>query len=162
MAIDSTSGTRPGVGQFLVGLGSCGTLAGFLQRGGFPLPHYLGDWLLITLFLGTAVLGMGLMWRDDHPRTAWRPSTPGRRFGTLVLYTRAGCHLCDDAHRLLGLYADYLPELIAVDIDADAAVREKFNVCVPVVEIDGKVRFRGQVSEPLLQRLIEGTPPLDL
>jgi predicted thioredoxin/glutaredoxin len=42
----------------------------------------------------------------------------------------------------------------AVDIDAEPELREKFNTCVPVVEIDGKVRFRGKVDPILLRRLI--------
>ncbi len=70
---------------------------------------------------------------------------------TLVLYTRAGCHLCDEAEAVLaahGLQAQL------VDIDGDAALRERFNECVPVVEIDGKVRFRGRVDPVLLQRLL--------
>jgi len=42
----------------------------------------------------------------------------------------------------------------AVDIDAEPELREKFNTCVPVVEIDGKVRFRGKVDPILLRRLM--------
>jgi glutaredoxin len=71
----------------------------------------------------------------------------------VVLYTRRGCHLCDEAHALLqrrGL----LPRL--VDIDAHPALRERYNECVPVVEIDGKERFRGRVNEVLLERLMAG------
>lgn len=41
-----------------------------------------------------------------------------------------------------------------IDIDADESLRDKFNTCVPVVEIDGKVRFRGQVDPILLRRLL--------
>ena len=40
-----------------------------------------------------------------------------------------------------------------------AAPRGQFIGNFPVVEFDGKVRFRGRVSEALLQRLLEGTPP---
>ncbi len=69
----------------------------------------------------------------------------------LVLYTRQGCHLCEDAQRLLLSYGA-TPELI--DIDADPALKEQFNDCVPVVEIDGKIRFRGKVEPLLLRRLL--------
>jgi len=41
-----------------------------------------------------------------------------------------------------------------VDIDADAELRQRYNECVPVVEIDGKERFRGRVNEVLLRRLV--------
>lgn len=60
--------------------------------------------------------------------------------------------MCDDAAALL---AQFGLEPRSVDIDADPALREQFTNCVPVVEIDGKVRFRGRVNEVLLRRLIE-------
>ena len=69
----------------------------------------------------------------------------------VVLYTRRGCHLCDDAHRLLTAHG-LAPRLI--DVDADTELRARFNECVPVVEIDGKIRFRGRVDEVLLRRLL--------
>ncbi len=46
-----------------------------------------------------------------------------------------------------------IPE--SIDIDADPALVAKFNECVPVVEIDGKIRFRGRVNEVLLERLLD-------
>jgi glutaredoxin len=69
----------------------------------------------------------------------------------VILYTRAGCHLCDDARAVL---VDHGIVPITVDIDADPALRARFNECVPVVEIDGRVRFRGRVDPVLLRRLI--------
>ncbi len=69
----------------------------------------------------------------------------------VVLYTRAGCHLCDDALALLEAHG-LSPQW--VDVDADEALRQRFNECVPVVEIDGKIRFRGRVDPVLLRRLI--------
>jgi hypothetical protein len=46
-----------------------------------------------------------------------------------------------------------------VDIDADPAWRERYHECVPVVEIDGKERFRGRINEVLLQRLLAAEGP---
>lgn len=69
----------------------------------------------------------------------------------IVVYTREGCHLCDDAIALLRLHGQ---EPTLVDIDANPELRERYNLCVPVVEIDGKERFRGRVNEMLLTRLI--------
>ena len=71
----------------------------------------------------------------------------------VIFYTRAGCHLCDVALDLLRRYSQ---SPVLVDIDADEQLRAKFNTCVPVVEIDGKVRFRGRVNELLLKRLLDG------
>jgi glutaredoxin len=83
----------------------------------------------------------------------------GVRFEQIVLYTRPGCHLCDLARETLQKHGDSLPPPIEVDIDTDPSLRARFSTCVPVVEIDGKIRFRGRINEVLLRRLIEATPP---
>jgi glutaredoxin len=72
----------------------------------------------------------------------------------VTIYTRHGCHLCEEAQALLCRHG-LAPVL--VDIDADPALRERYTECVPVVEIDGKERFRGRVNEVLLKRLLAGT-----
>jgi glutaredoxin len=72
----------------------------------------------------------------------------------VTLYTREGCHLCDEAHEVL---LNHGLEPVMVDVDADPELREKWNTCVPVVEIDGKVRFRGRVDAVLLRRLMSSS-----
>lgn len=99
--------------------------------------------------------------REMAGSAGWRPSEPGQRFHSFRFYTRAGCHLCDEAAELLNEYSPWLPDREDIDIDADPRLREEFNTCVPAVELDGKVRFRGRVNESLLRRLIEGTPVLE-
>jgi hypothetical protein len=42
-----------------------------------------------------------------------------------------------------------------VDIDQDPELVERFTTCVPVVEIDGRIRFRGRVNAVLLHRLLQ-------
>ena len=69
----------------------------------------------------------------------------------VVLYTRENCCLCDDAKKILESYG-LAPRL--VDIDKHPDKLAKYNECVPVVEINGKVRFRGNVNEVLLRRII--------
>jgi len=71
----------------------------------------------------------------------------------VTIYTRRGCHLCEQAEALLVRHG-LRPAL--VDIDADPALRERYHECVPVVEIDGKERFRGRVNEVLLRRILAG------
>jgi glutaredoxin len=70
----------------------------------------------------------------------------------VILYTRTGCHLCDVA---LATLREHGVEPTLQDIDADDKLRDQFNVCVPVVEIDGKIRFRGKVDPILLKRLLK-------
>lgn len=69
----------------------------------------------------------------------------------VTLYTREGCHLCDEANALLCAHG-LSPR--KVDIDENEQLRNKFDTCVPVVEIDGKIRFRGKVDPILLKRLL--------
>lgn len=69
----------------------------------------------------------------------------------VVLYSRPGCNLCEVAARVL---ADHGLQFEVVDIDSDARLRAQFDQCVPVVEIDGKIRFRGRIEPALLRRLL--------
>ena len=70
----------------------------------------------------------------------------------VLLFTRTGCHLCDDAEAIL-IRHGLSPQTI--DVDQSPDLREKYDTCVPVVVIDGKERFRGQVNEILLKRLLK-------
>jgi len=81
----------------------------------------------------------------------WLRGTHPMTLPNVVLYTRRGCHLCEEAQQVLqkhGLRARL------VDIDSQPELREQFDTCVPVVEIDGRVRFRGRIDEVLLRRLL--------
>jgi glutaredoxin len=69
----------------------------------------------------------------------------------VVLYTRSGCHLCDQARSVL---ENHQLTPLCVDIDADPKLVERFDSCVPVVEIDGRIRFRGGIHPVLLRRLL--------
>jgi glutaredoxin len=73
----------------------------------------------------------------------------------VILYTRSGCHLCDEARDVLTRHG---LELELVDIDANEILRQQFDTCVPVVEIDGKIRFRGRVDSVLLRRIVSRVP----
>ena len=69
----------------------------------------------------------------------------------VILYTRKDCCLCDDAKQVLEMYG-LDPELIDIDQHTDKLA--EYNECLPVVEIDGKVCFRGKVNEVLLRRIL--------
>jgi glutaredoxin len=60
---------------------------------------------------------------------------------TVVLYTRPGCHLCDEARELiLSLRASFGGfELREVDIDGDDELHRRFLERIPVVEVDGDI-----------------------
>jgi glutaredoxin len=73
----------------------------------------------------------------------------------VLLYTRRGCHLCEEAwQRLEEARCRYGFALRAEDVDADVKLAERFGEQVPVVVVNGKVRFWGSVNPVLLDRLL--------
>lgn len=78
----------------------------------------------------------------------------------VVFYTRAGCHLCDDAWAEIERWRRRHGFRVAVrDIDTDPVLVERFGKCVPVIEVNGKVRLRGRFNAVLFRRLLDA--PLD-
>lgn len=76
----------------------------------------------------------------------------------VLLYTRSGCHLCDEALAILEKHnRDGQLAIRLVDIDQDDELRVRFDTTVPVVEINGTIRFRGRINEVLLRRLLRST-----
>jgi len=73
----------------------------------------------------------------------------------VVLYTRQGCHLCEDAWGLLQAeQRRHRFTLSTVDIDNDPELVKLHGECVPVVAVNGRVRFRGRINEVLWRRLL--------
>ncbi len=131
------------------------------------LPHgLLRIWNRMPGFWWTATFalfggGFAALWSSGHASTEWRPRNGGRRFETAVLYTKHDCPLCDDARFLLQMYRRWLPPIREIDIEIHPDFHDAFCKCVPVLELDDEIRFRGRISETLLQRLLEGTPPAE-
>jgi len=76
---------------------------------------------------------------------------------TVVLFTRASCHLCDDALAALErVRARRAFELRIVDLDdgAEPAKRAAYDWEVPVVELDGRKIMKYRVDEARLERLL--------
>lgn len=57
-----------------------------------------------------------------------------------MFYTRAGCHLCDEAAEVVRAVCEPRDvDVEVVDIDTDAHLRELYGDEVPVVTVDGSV-----------------------
>lgn len=69
----------------------------------------------------------------------------------LVLVTRQGCHLCDDALQLLRSLG-HNPEL--VDVDADDRLHDLYDWRVPVVLRDGSVLAEGKITADQLEKAV--------
>jgi glutaredoxin len=72
---------------------------------------------------------------------------------TVVLYTRPGCHLCDDALAVLERVRGELPfALEARDIERDDDLLRRYLERIPVVELDGEELFEFYIDERELRR----------
>ena len=87
-------------------------------------------------------------------RLRGRAAPTGARL-RLVVYTRRGCHLCDVVlEQLQKLRQEFDFKVDEIDVDTDAALKESYGEQVPVVMINGKIRFRGRMNEILLKRVL--------
>jgi glutaredoxin len=68
---------------------------------------------------------------------------------TLVLYGRAGCHLCDDARAVLERMGHPFEE---VDIEGDDDLLARYLERIPVVALDGADLYDFFVDEDDLRR----------
>jgi glutaredoxin len=71
------------------------------------------------------------------------------------LLTRSGCHLCDDMARLLDSVLP--PRGLAyetIDVDGDAALRERFGESVPVLLRDGQAVAKVRTDRARLERIL--------
>lgn len=81
------------------------------------------------------------------------PQNPAR----VVVYTRAGCHLCDVALAVVErTCAAEGVAFLTVDIDADPVLRARHGDDVPVVTVDGAQVARWRVSPVELRAALRG------
>jgi glutaredoxin len=72
-----------------------------------------------------------------------------------VIYTRPGCHLCETAERCLRTEQKRWGfQMAIVNVDDDPRLAAEYGLQVPVVTVNGKVRFRGGIRPALLTRLL--------
>ena len=74
---------------------------------------------------------------------------------TVTLYSRPGCHLCDDARAALRRVQSEAPfTLDEVDITADDALHARYLERIPVIALDGEELWDYFVDEAALLRRI--------
>jgi glutaredoxin len=73
----------------------------------------------------------------------------------VVLYSRRGCHLCDEARDALqAAAAETRLDLREVLVEDDEDLERRYGVRVPVVEIDGEEAFEYVVDRAQLARIL--------
>jgi predicted thioredoxin/glutaredoxin len=70
----------------------------------------------------------------------------------VVLVTRGGCHLCDDA---LALLREFGVEPTLADVDTDQRLHDLYDWRVPVVLVDGRVVAEGSITREQLARVLQ-------
>lgn len=74
----------------------------------------------------------------------------------VVFYTRAGCHLCDEAKvQLLLLQQRISFQIEFVDIDKDPELQARYNHEVPVIFVHGKKAFKYRLDEAQFLRKLQ-------
>jgi glutaredoxin len=74
---------------------------------------------------------------------------------TVTLYSRPGCHLCDDARVALTRVQARAPfALREVDITQDDHLHMRYLERIPVIALDGEELFDHFVDEEALERRI--------
>jgi len=70
----------------------------------------------------------------------------------VTLYTRPGCHLCDDARAVVARVCADLGETFAeVDITTDDDLQDRFGEEIPVTLVDGRQHDFWRVDETRLR-----------
>jgi glutaredoxin len=78
----------------------------------------------------------------------------------VVLYGKAGCHLCEDARAVVAeVRARRDFELTEVDVSLDPVLHARYGERIPVVAVDGVEAFELGLSAPELERVLDTVSP---
>ena len=74
------------------------------------------------------------------------------------IYSRADCHLCEEAKATIERVADEVDTAVTieeVDVDTDETLREEYGERVPYVFVDGWPAFKYEVDAEELRRQLQ-------
>jgi hypothetical protein len=75
----------------------------------------------------------------------------------LTLYSRPGCHLCDEMKAMVQRVLAAEPLLVTVeeiDISTSAELEARYGLEIPVLLVDGRKAAKYRIDEHVLQRII--------
>jgi glutaredoxin len=89
----------------------------------------------------------------DHPEDA-RLAAAGPR--DVTLYTRPGCHLCEDAKAAIApLLREFSAVLREVNIEGDAVLEERYGWDIPVIFIGARKAAKHRVDVEQFRRQLQ-------
>jgi Glutaredoxin-like domain (DUF836) len=75
----------------------------------------------------------------------------------VVLYGKAGCHLCDEAREVVAAVREEVPfELKEIDVSLDPVLLRRYGERIPVVAVDGEELGDFHVDEAELRTRLSG------
>lgn len=75
----------------------------------------------------------------------------------LTLYSRPGCHLCEEMKAVVDCVAASTPLVLEeIDITSDPALVELYGLEIPVLLVDGKKAAKYRIGERELKRILQG------
>ena len=73
----------------------------------------------------------------------------------LTIYSRPGCHLCDDMKAVVARVArSTVLSIEEVDISSDPALEAQYGLEIPVLLLEGKKVAKYRIAEAELRRLL--------
>ncbi len=74
----------------------------------------------------------------------------------VTFYTKAGCHLCEEARELLEEIAEQQEYLLTeIDIRSDAAIFERYRYRIPVIIVNQTTLLEGRIDALQLQEAFQ-------
>jgi len=74
----------------------------------------------------------------------------------IVIYSKPGCHLCEDAKLILAKVGQDCPfRLVEVDILQDPLLEKEFGYDIPVIFINGRKAFKHRLTEQALRQKLD-------
>jgi len=75
----------------------------------------------------------------------------------LTIYSRPGCHLCEEMKAVVETVARSIPlSLEEVDISTDASLEARYGLEIPVLLVDGRKAAKYRIGEGELRQLLAG------
>ena len=75
----------------------------------------------------------------------------------LTIYSRPGCHLCDEMKAVVRSVARSVPlSLEEIDISTDPGLEARYGLEIPVLMVEGKKAAKYRIGEGELMRILAG------
>ena len=79
---------------------------------------------------------------------------------TVQIYSRPGCHLCDDMKTVVSRVARTIPLTVQeIDVSGDRHLEAAYGLEVPVLMIDGRKAAKFRITDEKLRRILAGRTP---